>query len=77
MSVESSSSATVYARGKSGPGTFRRGVHPAGSKSLSADSAVEVLPSPGKLLLALLQHTGRAAELVVKPRDIVEADLQA
>lgn len=58
---------------KIGPGTFRRGVHPPGNKSLTADLAIEVLPTPAKLLLPLLQHVGRPAELLVKPRDMVEA----
>ena len=58
---------------KIGPGTFRRGVHPPGNKSLTADLAIKVLPSPAKLLLPLLQHVGKPATLLVKPRDVVEA----
>ena len=56
---------------KSRPGTFRRGVHPPENKSLTAELSVKVLPNPAKVLLPLLQHTGRPAELSVKPRDNV------
>lgn len=58
---------------KLGPGTFRRGVHPPDNKALSADLAVQVLANPAKVMIPLLQHTGRPAELSVKPRDTVEA----
>ena len=57
---------------QNGPGTFSRGVHPPDSKSLTADLAVKVLPSQAKVLIPLLQHTGRPAELSVKPRDSVQ-----
>ncbi|MCK4850765.1 MAG: electron transport complex subunit RsxC [Phycisphaerae bacterium] len=73
MSAESATSSAPCLPAKIGPGTFRRGIHPPQNKSLTADLAIEVLPSPAKLVLALLQHTGRPAELLVKPRDIVEA----
>ncbi len=73
MSAESTNSSAPCLAAKTGPSTFRRGVHPSQNKSLTADLAIEVLPSPAKLVLPLLQHTGRAAELSLKPRDIVEA----
>ena len=72
MLGESNNTTAVAVAGKSGPGTFRRGVHPADSKSLSANVAVRVLPSPAKVVIPLLQHTGRPAELSVKPRDTVD-----
>ena len=61
---------------QTGPGTFRRGVHPHESKSLTADLAVKTLPNPAKVLIPLLQHTGRPAELSVNPRDTVQLGQQ-
>ena len=72
MSPDSVSTSTVAFATKSGPGTFRRGVHPPENKSFTAELSVKVLPNPAKVLLPLLQHTGRPAELSVKPRDTVE-----
>ncbi len=54
-----------------GKGTFERGVHPAGRKSYAADTPIEVLPTPDKVEVPLLQHTGKPAESVVKPRQEV------
>ena len=76
MTAESATSSVLPASLKLGPGTFRRGVHPPDKKSLSADFAVQVLPNPAKVMIPLLQHTGRPAELSVKPRDTVELGQQ-
>ena len=37
-------------------GTFARGVHPEEWKELSAEAAIEVLPAPKEVRVALLQH---------------------
>jgi len=50
---------------------FRGGVHPAGRKSLAAERPVEVLPTPGEVLIPLLQHLGAPCEPTCKPRDEV------
>jgi len=48
--------------------TFRRGVHPPQRKAASAGAAIEVLPDPESVMIALHQHTGAPCEPVVKPR---------
>jgi len=53
--------------------TFPRGVHPADCKQPSAGAAVEVLPTPAEIRVALLQHLGAACRAVVKPRAEVAA----
>ncbi len=55
-----------------GKGTFARGVHPPERKGLAADAAIEVFPTPAQVKIPLLQHTGRPAELSVKPRYTVD-----
>jgi electron transport complex protein RnfC len=55
----------------SGPGTFPHGIHPPEHKELAADAAIEVLPTPAKVLVPLLQHTGAACEPTGKPRSEV------
>ncbi|NIA07051.1 MAG: electron transport complex subunit RsxC [Actinobacteria bacterium] len=72
MTANAASTSATASLKQKGPGTFRRGVHPPENKALTADKAVKVLPNPVKVLIALLQHTGRPAELSVKPRDSVE-----
>ena len=54
-----------------GRGTFPRGVHPPGRKELSADAAIEVVPTPARVAVALLQHIGAPCEPQVKPRQEV------
>lgn len=49
-------------------GTFSGGIHPPGEKGLAADAAIEVLPTPAEVRIALLQHLGASCEAVVKPR---------
>ncbi|RPI74210.1 MAG: hypothetical protein EHM42_15650, partial [Planctomycetaceae bacterium] len=50
---------------------FARGIHPPEHKETTADSPIRFLPTPAKVTLALHQHAGTAADLVVKPRDRV------
>lgn len=73
MTTNSASTSTTATLRQKGPGTFRRGVHPLENKSLTADLTITVFPNPAKVLIPLLQHTGRPAELSVKPRDKVKA----
>ena len=51
--------------------TFARGVHPADCKQLAAEAAVEVLPAPSEVRIALQQHLGAPCEAVVKSRSQV------
>lgn len=53
-------------KGVKGRGTFSKGIHPQEQKHFSADSAVEVLPAPEKVLLPLLQNIGAPCETIVK-----------
>ncbi len=48
--------------------TFARGIHPPDRKGGSAESPIEVLPTPGEVVIPLHQHTGAPCEPVVKPR---------
>jgi len=50
---------------------FPGGVHPAERKSLAAERPIEVLPTPGEVRIALLQHLGAACEPTREPRDEV------
>ncbi|MCE5280191.1 MAG: electron transport complex subunit RsxC [Planctomycetaceae bacterium] len=47
---------------------FRGGVHPPERKSLSADAAIEVLPTPPEVRIPLVQHIGAPCESLVKPK---------
>ncbi|MCD4699481.1 MAG: electron transport complex subunit RsxC, partial [Phycisphaerae bacterium] len=51
-----------------GKRSFARGVHPDAAKSLSAGAPVEVLPTPGSVLIPLSQHIGAPCRASVKPR---------
>ncbi len=51
--------------------TFARGIHPGEHKQWASDAAIEVLPTPAALHIALLQHTGAPCVATVKPRDPV------
>lgn len=51
-----------------GRGTFPRGVHPPEGKDLAQDRAIEVMPTPGEVMIPLLQHVGAPCEGTVKPR---------
>ncbi|MDZ7620414.1 MAG: electron transport complex subunit RsxC [Patescibacteria group bacterium] len=52
--------------------TFARGVHPPECKELAEYCAVEVLPTPSRVVIPLLQHLGAACLSTVKPRQEVE-----
>ena len=58
----------VGTSGIAGKGSFARGVHPDGKKQLASEAAVEVLPTPESVLIALQQHIGAPCEAVVKSR---------
>lgn len=64
------STALAAMRGRS---TFPRGVHPHEHKELSADCPIEVLPTPPRLEVPLVQHLGAPAVAAVKARTPVEA----
>jgi electron transport complex protein RnfC len=53
--------------------TFKRGVHPPQRKELTRERAVEVVPTPEKVVIPILQHLGAPCEPVVKSRDMVAA----
>jgi electron transport complex protein RnfC len=52
-------------------GTFPRGIHPPEAKHFAEDAPIEILPTPDRVAVPLLQHTGAPAEPVVKPRQEV------
>jgi len=54
-----------------GRGSFARGIHPAGRKSLASGAAIEVLPTPKTVLIPLSQHIGAPCEPVAKPKTAV------
>jgi len=51
--------------------TFARGVHPPERKEFAAEAAIEVLPAPEQVRVALLQHLGAPCAPTVKPRSEV------
>jgi len=58
-------------KGFPGKGTFSHGIHPPDNKFFSADKAIEVLPTPAKVVLPLLQNIGAPCEPVVKSKQQV------
>jgi len=58
-------------RGFKGTGTFPRGIHPPYQKNISANAAIEVLPTPKQVLLSLLQNIGAPCNAIVKPKQDV------
>ncbi|MDJ0666774.1 MAG: RnfABCDGE type electron transport complex subunit C, partial [Desulfobacterales bacterium] len=52
-----------------GLGTFAHGVHPPEHKHFSEDLPIEVVPTPAKVQLPLLQHVGAPSVPVVKVKD--------
>ncbi len=54
-----------------GKGTFPRGVHPPGNKNLSANVQVDILPTPEKIIMPLLQNIGAPCKPVVKAKQQV------
>lgn len=53
------------------PFSFRGGVHPDYNKELSRGRAIERMPVPAELVVAMSQHLGAPARCVVKPGDYV------
>lgn len=51
--------------------TFPRGIHPPEFKGWTAESAIESLPPPEKVMIPLLQHFGATAQPLVKKGDEV------
>ncbi len=56
-----------------GTTTFARGVHPHEYKELAESAAIEVLPTPAQVRIALLQHLGAPCEAVVNCGRIVNS----
>ncbi len=52
--------------------TFARGVHPPQCKELAEYCPIEVLPTPTRVVVPLLQHLGAVCLATVKPRQEVE-----
>ena len=59
-----------------GKGDFLRGVHPAEGKELASHEAIEVLPIPAQIELALQQNVGAPCQSLVKIRQEVSAGEQ-
>ncbi|MBN1930513.1 MAG: electron transport complex subunit RsxC [Desulfobacterales bacterium] len=57
--------------GLKGRGSFAHGVHPPERKSFAGDQAIEILPSPQKVVIPLLQNVGAPCVPLVKPKQIV------
>ncbi len=55
-----------------GKGTFPHGIHPNDNKQFSKDAAIEVVPTPERVVLPLLQNIGAPCEPVVKAKQEVE-----
>lgn len=53
--------------------TFKRGVHPAGNKQITADIPLEEFPTPSEIAIPLSQHIGAPAVLTVAVGDNVKA----
>ncbi|MFW6061880.1 MAG: electron transport complex subunit RsxC [Planctomycetota bacterium] len=54
-----------------GKGNFRRGIHPPDAKEYAAEQPIEVLPTPSKVSIPLVQHIGAPCQTTVKPRQEV------
>lgn len=57
--------------GYKGTGTFPHGIHPPDRKQYSKEAAIEVMPTPKKVVLPLHQNIGGPCEQLVKPRQAV------
>ena len=62
---------TAVSSSLGGTGSFARGVHPADNKQLAAAAAIEVLPTPKQVAIALLQHTGAPCKALTKVKQAV------
>jgi electron transport complex protein RnfC len=54
-----------------GKGSFPHGIHPPDNKHFSAESPIEVIPTPKNVVLPLLQNIGAPCEAIVKPKQTV------
>jgi len=54
-----------------GKGTFANGVHPPQCKTLSADTPIEIVPTPEKIILPVQQHIGGPCTPVVNSKEPV------
>ena len=54
-----------------GPGTFAHGVHPPERKELAADAPIEIVPTPDKVVLPLLQNIGSHCTPLVQNKQAV------
>jgi len=57
--------------GFEGSGTFAKGVHPPGHKNFSQDAPIEVVPTPAKVVVPLMQNIGAPSECVVQAKQDV------
>ncbi len=62
---------TAITTGIPGKGSFARGIHPPEGKHLAEDAKVEVLPTPSKVAIPILQHIGAPCKPIVKMRQEV------
>ncbi|MFZ5562897.1 MAG: electron transport complex subunit RsxC [Thermodesulfobacteriota bacterium] len=58
--------------GFEGSGTFAKGVHPPDYKSFSQDAPIEVVPTPAKVVVPLMQNIGAPSECVVQAKQDVK-----
>ncbi len=56
-----------------GKGSFSHGIHPPENKTLSRDAAIEVVPTPKRVVLPLLQNIGAPCKPIVKAKQKVVA----
>jgi len=54
-----------------GKGSFPHGIHPPDNKHHSKDIPIEVVPTPKRVVLPLLQNIGAPCESIVKPKQSV------
>ncbi|MFZ7128523.1 MAG: electron transport complex subunit RsxC [Desulfobacterales bacterium] len=54
-----------------GKASFKHGVHPPERKQFSENAPIEVVPTPGEVLLPLLQNVGAPSIPIVKTKDTV------
>lgn len=59
-------------KGFPGTGNFRHGIHPPDNKELSAEAVVEVMETPERVTLPLLQHLGVPCKQIVKSGQMVQ-----
>lgn len=58
-------------KGLPGKGSFPHGIHPPEHKSFSQEAAIEVVPTPERVVLPLLQNIGAPCEPIVKSKQEV------